>query len=147
MACPERIVFFFPEAVEPRSARVRTVIHRCGTGCGGTVLGEAEPLVTDAGQLWKVCAENLHDQVTDATWKTWFEAITPVALEEDRLTLAVPSSLMKERLEGRYLGMIGQTVSAVLGGPVEIRIEIRTEAWADAGDMVFEARNTPGVGA
>jgi chromosomal replication initiator protein len=51
---------------------------------------------------------------------------------------------MKERLEGRYLGMIGQTVSAVLGGPVEIRIEIRTEAWADAGDMVFEARDTPG---
>jgi chromosomal replication initiator protein len=94
--------------------------------------------VTDAGQLWKVCAENLHDQVTDATWKTWFEAVTPVALEEDRLTLAVPSSLMKERLEGRYLGMIGQTVSTVLGGPVEIRIEIHTEAWADAGDVVFQ---------
>jgi chromosomal replication initiator protein len=110
----------------------------------GTVLGEAEPLVTDAGQLWKVCAENLHDHVTDATWKTWFEAITAVDLDDRRLTLAVPSSLVRERLEGRYLGMIATTVSAVLGRPVEIRIEVHTEAWADAGDVVFD-NPTPSV--
>jgi chromosomal replication initiator protein len=93
--------------------------------------------------VWKVCAENLHDQVTDATWKTWFEAVTPVRLDDDLLILAVPSSLMKERLEGRYLGMIGQTVSTVLGGPVEIRIEVRTEAWADAGDVAFDPPTPP----
>jgi chromosomal replication initiator protein len=98
--------------------------------------------VTDAGQLWKVCAENLHDQVTDATWKTWFEAITAVELDDQRLTLAVPSSLMRERLEGRYLGMIGTTVSTVLGRTVEIRIEVHTEAWADAGDVSFEPAQT-----
>jgi chromosomal replication initiator protein len=98
----------------------------------GQVLGEAELLVTDAGQLWKVCAESLHDQVTDATWKTWFEAITPVELEGDCLVLAVPSSLMKERLEGRYLGLIEHAVAAARGAPAELRIEVHTEVWADA---------------
>src|SRR4051812_43238660 len=111
---------------------VQSDIHRCGTGCGQPVLGEAEPLVTDAGQLWKVCAESLHDQVTDATWKTWFEAVTPVDLHEDCFVLAVPSSLMKERLEGRYLGLIEHAVAAARGAPAEIRIEVRTDVWADA---------------
>jgi chromosomal replication initiator protein len=90
--------------------------------------------VTDAGQLWKVCAETLHDQVTDATWKTWFEAVTPVDLHDDCFVLAVPSSLMKERLEGRYLGLIEHAVAGARGGPAEIRIEVRTDVWADAAE-------------
>jgi chromosomal replication initiator protein len=91
-----------------------------------------------------VCAESLHDQVTDATWKTWFEAVTPVDLHDDLLVLAVPSSLMKERLEGRYLGLIEHAVAAARGGPAEIRIEVRTDVWADAGDVPLERAATPG---
>jgi chromosomal replication initiator protein len=91
-----------------------------------------------------VCAESLHDQVTDATWKTWFEAISPVDLHDDCFVLAVPSSLMKERLEGRYLGLIEHAVAAARGGPAEIRIEVRTDVWPDAGETPLEraARTT-----
>jgi chromosomal replication initiator protein len=91
------------------------------------VVGEAEPLVTDPGQLWNVCAESLRTQVSEATWKTWFEGIRPMTADDRGLALAVPSSLVKERLEGRYLGLVEHAVASALGAPVQIRIDVRTE--------------------
>ena len=87
--------------------------------------------MTDAEQLWTICAASLRDQVTEATWKTWFEGLQVVSLDERCLHLSVPSSLMKERLEGRYLGLVEHSVTAVLGHPVEIRISVQTHPWAD----------------
>ena len=89
--------------------------------------------MTDAEQLWTICAASLRDQVTEATWKTWFEGLHVLSLDERCLHLSVPSSLMKERLEGRYLGLVEHSVTAVLGHPVEIRISVETHPWADGG--------------
>jgi len=94
----------------------------------GRVVGEAEALVTDPGQLWNACAESLRTQVSEATWKTWFEGIRPVTNDDRGLALAVPSSVVKERLEGRYLGLVEHAVAAAVGMPVEIRIDVRTDA-------------------
>ena len=95
-------------------------------------LGEAEALVTDARTLWTGCATSLREQVSEATWKTWFESISPVESGEDHLTLAVPSSLVKERLEGRYLSLIEHAVAAASGQPMAIRLEIHTDAFSAA---------------
>src|SRR5438477_8438980 len=63
----------------------------------GTALeGEAEALVTEAERLWMLCSQSLHSRVAEATWKTWFESIIPVALDDGALVLAVPSSLVRE---------------------------------------------------
>jgi chromosomal replication initiator protein len=91
------------------------------------VVWEAEALVTDPGQLWNACAASLRGQVSEATWKTWFEGITPMTADERGLALAVPSSVVKERLEGRYLGLVEHAVASALGSPVAIRIDVRTD--------------------
>ena len=84
--------------------------------------------MTDVERLWKSCGEALKEQVADATWKTWFEGIEPVALSGDRLVLAVPNALVKERLESRYLGLVQDVVAALAGGGVAVELNVRTES-------------------
>lgn len=94
--------------------------------------------VEKAEQLWKACAEALRGQVSEATWKTWFEGIKPVRTTEDRIDLSVPSSLIKDRLEGRYLGLVRDVVEDTLGKPMEIQFEVAAPS-TEALFLDFEA--------
>jgi chromosomal replication initiator protein len=91
-------------------------------------VGEAQAQVTDAERLWKTCSDTLQEQVSDSTWKTFFSGVHPLAFTGDRLILAVPSLLVRERLEGRYLAMVEDTLANVAGGGVRVELEVRTEA-------------------
>ncbi len=84
--------------------------------------------MTDAEQLWMACSGTLQDQVSDSTWKTFFQGIWPVSYTSDRLVLAVPNPLVKERLEGRYLALVQDAVAGLAGGGVGVELEVRTEA-------------------
>jgi chromosomal replication initiator protein len=88
--------------------------------------GRAKALVEKAEELWKACADALRSQVSEATWKTWFEGIKPIRTTEDRIDLAVPSSLVKDRLEGRYLGLVRDVVGDTLGRPMDIHLEVQS---------------------
>src|SRR5437867_3772695 len=85
---------------------------------------EAVRLVGVAESLWNVCAEAVRTQVSDAIWRTTFERARPVDLEGGRLVLAVPNSLVKERLEGRYLALVRDTLAVVTGREYEVVLEI-----------------------
>jgi chromosomal replication initiator protein len=80
--------------------------------------------VIEAEQLWILCSETLRSQVAEATWKTWFEAITPLAVNDDALVLSVPSSLVKERLDGRYLALVQDALTAAGGADLAVRLEV-----------------------
>ena len=67
--------------------------------------------MADAERLWKTCSDALQEQVSESTWKTFFSGVRPVAFTGDRLVLAVPSLLVKERLEGRYLSLVEDTLA------------------------------------
>src|SRR5947209_7826422 len=88
---------------------------------------EAEILVTEAQHLWTQCSALLRAQVSDATWRTWFEAVHPVAVEDGTLVLAVPSALAKERIEGRYSGLVRDVMSDATGDELPVRFDVRTE--------------------
>jgi chromosomal replication initiator protein len=83
-------------------------------------------LVTDPSGLWTSCSDLLRQQVSDATWLTWFEAIRPIKVDTEALVLAVPSSLVKERIEGRYLEMVRGALLDVSGRDTPIRLEVHT---------------------
>jgi chromosomal replication initiator protein len=87
--------------------------------------GKARTQVTDAERLWKACAEILRAQVAESVWKTWFEGLSAITLNEGSVMLAVPSTLVRERIEGRYLGLVQDALADALGHPVAIDFEIR----------------------
>ena len=110
-------------------------IGRLSTGVDGSVetvvRGGAEALVERAEELWTECAEALRGQVSEATWKTWFEGIIPVRTPDDQLRLAVPSSLAKERIEGRYLSLVQDVVADTAGTEVVIHLDVQTATALD----------------
>jgi len=83
--------------------------------------------VTDLEGLWIDCAEALRLQVSDATWRTWFAGVTPVALEGHQLVLAVPSSMVRDRLESRYRVLVQETVSDTLGDAYDVVLDVRQD--------------------
>ena len=86
------------------------------------VQGEAEALVTNAERLWMMCAEALRSQVSEATWKTWFDGVRAIDADDDHLVLAVPNSLVKERIEHRYLPLVRDVLADdIYGGGASVR--------------------------
>jgi chromosomal replication initiator protein len=85
-------------------------------------------LVDGAQELWTACAEVLREQVSEAVWLTTFNGAEPVALVEHGLVLAVPSSVVKDRIEGRYLTLVRSALSDVGAGDLDLRVEVRTDA-------------------
>lgn len=81
----------------------------------------------DAGTLWDACSEILREQVSEAVWLTSFNAAFPVEVSHDALTLAVPSSVVKERIEGRYLALVRDALSEVGAGELALDIQVLTQ--------------------
>ena len=74
--------------------------------------------------LWTSCAEALRVQVSDATWQAFLSGITPLTVAEDEIVLAVPNSLIRDRVESRFLALIQDTVAGTVGRTVMVRLEV-----------------------
>ena len=83
---------------------------------------EASTLVGDAEQLWTACTEALRSSVPDAVWNSCFQPTEARSLIDDHLIVAVPSVLVKERIESRWLEPVHKAL-AELGAP-QIRLEL-----------------------
>jgi chromosomal replication initiator protein len=94
--------------------------------------GKAEPTVSDAEQVWDLCAEALKPMVRDAAWYMWFAHIEPSWADDQRLVLSVPSALAKERLNGSYMATISDVVDEVVGHPMAVELVVRPGAEPDA---------------
>jgi chromosomal replication initiator protein len=90
--------------------------------------------VPNAEYLWGRCVAVLRNELPDGAGKTWLEAAHPVALDEHRLILAVPSPVAKERIESRYRRIVEDILSELAGEPHQIVLEIRPELAGAAGD-------------
>lgn len=68
-----------------------------------------------AKAAWEQCLEIIQDNISYQKYKSWFEPIKPVKLENDTLTIQVPSQFWYEWLEEHYYGMLRSTLGKVLG--------------------------------
>jgi chromosomal replication initiator protein len=93
--------------------------------------GTAEALVNDMNDLWKRCGDTLREQVSDATWRTWLQALSPETFDGDLLVLSAPSSLVRERVENRFLGLITEAASEVASRPVKVQLDVSPVSVAD----------------
>jgi chromosomal replication initiator protein len=75
--------------------------------------------------LWTNCADLLRTEVSEATWRTWLDAVEPVDRDDRSLVLSAPSSLVRDRLEERYLPLLEKVLAQVAGSDVRIRIVVR----------------------
>jgi chromosomal replication initiator protein len=92
---------------------------------------EASTLVGEAEQLWTACTEALRSSVPDAVWNSCFQPTEARSLLDDHLIVAVPSVLVKERIESRWLEAVHKAL-AELGSP-QVRLELTVAPAAGAG--------------
>jgi chromosomal replication initiator protein len=100
----------------------------------------AEGLVNDTNDLWKRSSDALREQVSDATWRTWLTGLVPQAFDGDLLVLTAPSTLVRDRIENRFLGLIAAAVSDVAAQQVTVRLDVAeaavVEPVADEGSVL-----------
>ena len=81
-------------------------------------------MMSDAHRLWNMCAALLRAQVSDPVWHTAFEGVRAVDFDGRTLTLGVSSPLAKERIEGRYLGLVRDALAEAGAHQVELTLRI-----------------------
>lgn len=84
-------------------------------------------LVTEAEQLWTGCSDSLRSQVSEATWRAWFAAIRPVAVMNSTLVLAVPSAVVRDRLDGRFQGLVHDALLDSSGKDMQFRFDVQID--------------------
>jgi chromosomal replication initiator protein len=119
--------------------------------------GEAILLVSDIEHLWKNCAEALRLQLSDATWRTWFEGIVATGEGDDRLILTVPSALVRDRFESRFLPLVSDVLADTAGRDYDVVLRVaspeqRGAAMADLQERLdlderLELHEHPDLGA
>ncbi len=82
----------------------------------------------DADQLWVACLAALRAQVPDATWVSCFQPTVAVTITDDVLVVAVPSSLVKERIEGQWLDLVTRSLSSLGAADIHLDLQVRPEA-------------------
>ena len=83
--------------------------------------------MTNATQLWDVCAQSIREQVSDGVWNSTFRQARPHAVSEGELVLTVPSQWVKERIEGRYFQLVLEALEEVSPQPIQMFIEVDTD--------------------
>ncbi len=81
-------------------------------------------MMSDAHRLWTMCAALLRAQVSDPVWHTAFEGVRAGDYDGRTLTLGVPSALAKERIEGRYLGLVRDALAEAGADHVQLLLRI-----------------------
>ncbi len=66
--------------------------------------------------VWGNCLKIIQDNLGNSqSYKTWFEPIKPVKLDNSVLTIQVPSQFFYEWLEEHYIGLLKKTIKKELG--------------------------------
>ncbi len=80
-----------------------------------------------ANQLWASCSEIIRAQVSEVVWNTTFRELEAIDLTNEEIVVAVPSRLVKDRIEARYLGIVREALAESNNGPLSMELEVRMD--------------------
>lgn len=78
--------------------------------------------------VWENCLKIIKDNINLQSFKTWFEPIKPVKLENNVLTIQVPSQFFYEWLEEHYVSLLRKTIKRELGENAKLEYRILMES-------------------
>jgi chromosomal replication initiator protein len=84
-------------------------------------------MLKDYNQVWKNCLGIIKDNVSEQAYKTWFDPIKPIKLENNVLTIQVPSQFFYEWLEEHFVNLLKKTLTKELGAEGRLEYSIIME--------------------
>jgi len=74
--------------------------------------------------VWQNCLQVIRDNITFQAYKTWFGPIKPLKLENNVLTIQVPSQFFYEWIEENYIHLLRKTIKKELGKDGQLEYSI-----------------------
>jgi chromosomal replication initiator protein len=81
-------------------------------------------MVITSISVWENCLKIIKDNVPPQSFKTWFDPIKPLKLEDNVLTIQVPSLFFYEWLEEHYVNLLRKTIKHELGPDARLEYNI-----------------------
>lgn len=81
-----------------------------------------------AENVWENSLKVIKDNISWQAYKTWFEPIKPVSLENEILTIEVPSQFFYEWIEEHYVELIAKTIKREIGKTAQLEYRILMES-------------------
>ena len=76
-------------------------------------------------EVWNRCLDILRDNLNEDSFKTWFGPIRPVALDEQQLTIEVPSDFWREYIEEHFLNILSKILRREIGPGASLVYKVR----------------------
>lgn len=95
-------------------------------------------------KVWSKCLKTIAEHVTPQAYKTWFEPIKPMALNDESLLIKVPNKFFYEWLEQHYLDLLKLAVSKELGSKARLEYQIFVENHRDIKGNTSEVMRKKG---
>ena len=78
----------------------------------------------DCKSVWSECLGLIEEQVLPRTFKTWFAPIRALNLQQDVLTIQVPSQYVYECLEEHFVDILRKAVRTVIGPNAKLEYSV-----------------------
>ena len=89
-------------------------------------------MVKAAERVWTECLGLIRDNVQDSSFSLWFQATKGLRLENQVLTVSIPSQFLLEKVKNGYRDLISRAVMQVCGEETRIDFQITPQTTADA---------------
>ena len=77
--------------------------------------------------VWNNCLKVIKDNVPSVSFRTWFEPIVPLRLDNNVLTIQVPSPFFYEYLEEQFIDILRKTLRKELGQDAKLEYSVVME--------------------
>lgn len=78
-------------------------------------------------KIWSDCLNIVRSRVNNQSFKTWFEPIAPLRIEQEKLFLQVPSQFFYEWLEEHYFSLLNEALTKAIGSEMTLSYFIAPE--------------------
>ncbi len=87
--------------------------------------GGVEPSIElTAEGLWSEVASRLRGALNETTYRTWFDHVQGLDLNDDEFVLAVPNDFTRDWIEGHFIGLISAAVGDATGRERRIQLAV-----------------------
>jgi chromosomal replication initiator protein len=87
--------------------------------------GGVEPSIElTAEGLWSEVSSRLRGALNETTYRTWFDHVQGLELNDDEFTLAVPNDFTRDWIEGHFIGLISAAVGDSTGRERRIQLAV-----------------------
>jgi len=91
-------------------------------------------MVKDCATVWDNCLSTIRKNINTQSFRTWFEPIKPVRLNQNALTIQVPNKFFYEWLEEHYVALLKMTIRNELGSQGRLEYQILMSSKQEDGD-------------